>query len=322
MGRKMKNLIINAFAFREGYQTSMQLKEGKEEDLLRIYMKNIFVSLKSAHLHNPEDDVMLIANAPIPEEYERLFLQHGIKISVIDFDSFVMPKEFVWALAYFKLCALKYAVEKLPYDNILLLDADTVTMHSFQDLWEEARYGVLLYPVGHAYHHRDRELIREDYRNLYPGENKNIIHYGGEFICGRKESLHELIHECEMVYYAVKQKDFRAAVNAGDEMLLSIGARNIPFVIEASAYIYRYWTNDFYLVCTNTIYNPAVIWHLPDEKRQGNLWLYHFYQKKGTFPAPEKAAAMLGIVKARRPWNVYTLLGKVQGKLRKWKRQQ
>ena len=102
----MANLIINAFAFKENYKTSMQLGGNMDEKKLALYMENIFVSLKSAAIHNPDDTVMLVVNKEVPEPYRSLFKEENIRVKTIEFDNFVMPETFVWSLAFFKLCAL------------------------------------------------------------------------------------------------------------------------------------------------------------------------------------------------------------------------
>lgn len=314
MGINMKNLIINAFAFKEDYQTSLQIGGKADNTLINLYMKNIFVSLKSAKLKNPQDEVMLLTNRPVPGEFAALFDENDIRVQVIAFDDFLLPARFVWSLAFFKLCALSYAVRCLDYERVLLLDADTVTVHSYEELWREADYGVMLFPVGHSFCHRDREIIRKDFQGLYPEKDLNIVHYGGEFVCGRREHLRKFVKECENVYNTLKEQGFSVAGNAGDETVLSIAAAFMGGVTDAQAYIYRYWTNEFYLVSTNTVNNPVAVWHVPDEKKQGFLYLYEFYRKKGVFPDAKRLAEIFGIVKARRPFNYFTLRRKVLGK--------
>lgn len=311
----MKNLIVNAFAFKEEYQTSLQIGGSTNDKLIELYMKNIFVSLKSAKVQNPEDDVMLITNCEIPPEYGTLFQKNNISVQIIPFDSFVMPREFVWSLAFFKLCALTYIINHLDYEKYLLIDADTITVQSYKELWEEAEYGVLLFPVGHSFHHRDREYIRQDYQILFPQENKNIVHYGGEFLCGKRGNLIDLQEKCQKVYEIMKLNGYPIAKNAGDETILSIAAAEMSNIIAAVPYIYRYWTNAFYLVSTNTLNNPVAIWHVPDEKKQGFVYLFQFYQKKGCFPKEEKLMEIFGIHKAKRPFNYYTLRGKIERKI-------
>lgn len=314
----MKNLIINAFAFKEDYATSMQLGGKANTDVLELYMKNIFVSLKSAKLHNPKDDVMLVTNMPLPKQYQELFEAHNILVQTIAFDTFVMPKQFVWSLAFFKLCALDYVVKHTEYEHIVLLDADTITMHPYTDMWKEADYGILLFEVGHSYSHPDRWAITEAYRKLYQTQTGSITHIGGEYICGRRETLADYMKVCMRIYDDMKQSGFEVFEHAGDEFILSVAANKITNVINAAPYIYRYWTEDFYLISTNTVANPVCIWHLPSEKDTGMLRLYHYYQKHQGFPNAEKCATMTGIVKAKRPINGYLLANKIQRKLKKW----
>ncbi len=318
----MANLILNAFAFKEDFQTSMQLSGKMDEEKRMIYMENIFVSLKSAALKNPKDDVMLAVNGKVPERIREQFEKERILIKELPFDRFVMPENFVWALAFFKLCALSYVVETENYDNFLLLDTDTLTVESYEEMWEECKTGVLLYPLGHSYHHHDRERIRADYYRLYT-EEKNIVHYGGEYICGNRAALRSFMEECGGIYERMKEKEFQVDDHTGDETILSIAAaklkeRTEAELIAAVPYIYRYWTNDFYLVSTNAVYNPVCIWHLPDEKEHAMRYLYRYYQKRGQFPPKTTCMRIVGMRKAKRPLNRYTLRYKIEGKIKKF----
>lgn len=321
----MANLIINAFAFKENFKTSMQLQGKMDEKKLALYMENIFVSLKSAALKNPQDDVMLVVNAKVPEQYRTLFEKENIKIKEIPFDRFVMPDNFVWALAFFKLCALSYVVEEEDYDNYLLVDTDTITRESYSEMWEESKAGVMLYPLGHSYHHHDRERIYSDYRKLYE-EELNLVHYGGEYVCGNRQALRFFLEECQEVYHQMEEKQFAVDDHTGDETILSIAAARMqampetPEIIAAVPYIYRYWTNEFYLVSTNTVYNPVCIWHLPDEKEHAMRYFYRFYRKNNCFPEKKKCLKIAGLRVLKRPMNRYTLQYKIEGKLRKWSR--
>lgn len=313
----MGNLIMNAFAFKEDYATSMQLGKNIDAGVLELYMQNIFVSLVSAKLHNPEDDVMLVVNMPIPAKYQELYERHGILIQVIAFDTFVMPKQFVWALAFFKLCALDYITRHTEYEHIVLLDADTVTMRPYTDMWKEADEGILLFAVGHSYSHPDRWAITEAYRKLYEVHTGSITHIGGEYICGERKALRGFMRVCTQVYERIRESRFAVFDHAGDEFILSVAADRADNIISAAPYIYRYWTEGFYLVSTNTVSNPVCIWHLPSEKDTGMLRLYRYYQKHGVFPKAEKCAKMVGIVPARRPKNGYWLMNKISRKLKR-----
>lgn len=312
-----RNVICNAFAFQEDYGTSMQMGGKADKALLEVYMKNIFVSLRSAKLQNPQDDVLLLTNAAVPDKYQKLFYENEIKIQVIPFEDFVMPKEFNWALAFFKLCALQHMAEQSEYEKVLLLDADTITMHSYDELWQEAEQGILLYGVGHTINHHDRLLIRSDYQTLYPDGQENIVHYGGELVGGTRRELQQFVKICGQVYNTIRESGFAVSKKTGDETILSIAAAKADRVVDAAPYLFRFWTEEFYLVSTVTVSNPVAIWHIPSEKRTGFIRMFRYYRRHRTFPEVKQAAKVFGIVQAKRPFNRYTLQNKVFRKLKK-----
>lgn len=316
------NLIMNAFAFHEKYGNSMQLGQKSDDEKLNIYMKNMVLSLTSAKHKNPEDEVMLVANMEIPAPFDKQLTDKGVKIKIVPFDKYTMPPEIPWSLAFYKLCALEYVSTKENYDKILMIDTDTITMENYGDLWQEAQYGLMLYPVNHTYNHRDRDIIRNTYKQLYPEAQENLVHYGGEFICGTKQVLADFLAECKKVYDRIEAADFKIHKETGDEAILSIAAiyykKNHDF-FEAGAYIYRYWTVYNYLISTNTINNPVCIWHLPGEKDRGIIYVYDYYMKHGTYPSKEKAAHIFGIYPAKRPKTLLSFIIRVQRKLRSMK---
>ncbi len=316
----MSNLIVTAFAFKEGYQTSLQTGKTAGNATTDMYMKNIFVALRSAKEYNLKDRVAVAVNEPLPEKYEKMFASEGIEIMVIPFDAFVMPKDFPWALAFYKACVMKYLADRGECEHILLLDSDTYTTASYEDLWKEADHGVLLYNVGHHYTHKDREIIRRDYQKLYPMESADIVHYGGEFVAGNIKDLKAYMDVVYSIYSKIENNHFAIEKMAGDETLWSIGAvlAGKVDIIAANAYMYRFWTGDFYLVSTQTVSNPVCIWHIPNEKETGFLRMFAYYQKRKAFPSVEKSASMFGIVKAQRPFTWDTFMGRLTRKLRRF----
>lgn len=313
------NVIASAFAFREDYGNSMQLTNKSDAEKINLYMKNIVVSLTSAKQQNPEDEVMLVTNREIAEPFLSDLSQAGVKISQVEFDRYEMPKKFAWALAFYKLRVLEYLAEETNYEKILLMDNDTISMNNFSEIWKEAEYGLLLYPVNHAFDHGDRDAIRQDFQHLYPEENRNIVHYGGEFICGKRETVNEFMKVCHQVYDRIVASDYQVKDNIGDETILAIAAafyKEGHTIYEAGAYLFRFWTEKmFYLVATNTVSNPVCIWHLPSEKDRGILMMYDYYKSHKNYPSREKAAEMFGIAKAKRPMNYYGVKGKVMRKM-------
>ena len=321
----MKNLITCAFAFKEGFGTSQQLNKAAGAETTEMYLKNILTALASAKIHNPDADVVLSVNTDIGDAWTKRFESAGVTVRRMDFDTFVVPKEFPWSLAFFKICVLNTWVLEGAHDHYLVLDADTFTTGSYEDLWKEADLGVVLYPLGHTFSHRDRDVIRRDFAKLYPEESKRlpITHYGGEFVCGSKNDMVVFMDECTEIFERIASKGFKVEEKVGDEDIWSIAAALLSGslnVIAATPYVFRFWTTDiFYLVSTCTVSNPVCVWHLPQEKETGLIRLYEYYCKNKAFPSPEKSAKMLGIVKAKRPFNFYTFSNEVNGKLRKWK---
>lgn len=319
------NLITCAFAFKEGFETSLQIGRKAGAATTEMYCKDLLTALASAKRNNPEDDVVLSVNMDLSGAWKDRFAAAGVTVRKMEFDSFVVPKEFPWSLAFFKMCVLNTWVREGKYENYCILDADTYTTRSFKDMWKEAASGLILYPLGHTYSHPDRDTIRRDFQKLYPEEAKNlpIIHYGGEYVCGNREMLTVYMDKCAEIFDRIAANGFHVEEKIGDEDLWSIAAtllwKEIP-IIAADPYVFRFWTTDiFYLVSTCTVSNPVAVWHLPQEKETGLVRLYEYYLKKGAFPSVERSAKMLGIVNARRPMNRYTLANKINGKLKKWK---
>ena len=303
----MRNLIFNAFAFKEDYLNSPQLGGTVSDKTFDIYMKNVYVSLCSAKGKNPQDDVALVTNCDLPSKYADQFIRDKIQIIKIEFNDFILPKTFVWSLAFFKLCALKYIVNNTNYEKILLLDTDTITVHNYKELWLETVHGLLLYNLNHSYENNGRQNIVNDYKRLYK-DDKNIVHYGGEFISGTHIVLKEFIRQCDKVYQVIKEHDFDISKQAGDETIISIAAIFMDEVIGAGAYICRYWTGRFYLVSTNYLNNPVSIWHIPNEKSDGIIKIYNEYQRR--VPSVNKMARILGFPKSYRSFYLFHLMNK------------
>lgn len=310
--------MFTAFAFKEGYETSLQTGRKASGSTVEMYMENIFVALSSAGRMNPGTDLVLAVNVLPPQPWQELFRRENINCRVIPFDSFVLPKSFSWSLAFYKLCAMKTLVEEGDYDRYLLLDNDTFTTGSYDELWMEAGEAVLLYPVGHSYHHHDREIIHKEWDRLYPGLTGNPVHYGGEFVAGSRGKLRKFLALTEDVFERMRKIGFNMDPATGDESVWSMAAElasreGLP-IRTGGAYLFRFWTGTFYLVSTVTTANPVCIWHVPNEKETGFRRLFQYIQEKGQFPESKKAAAMLGIAVPKRPFNKYTLMNKVNGK--------
>ena len=141
----MENLIFGAFAALDGY------REGDAANLGRaVYDRCTVVALCSAKAHNPGCTVALVTNAPPPEPFAGLLQKAGVEIWDCPFDSYRVPADTNWALAYYKLCAMDWVLTHRDFARAAMIDLDTFTQYPLDDLWREADEAVLLYQVPHA----------------------------------------------------------------------------------------------------------------------------------------------------------------------------
>ena len=277
----MKNLFFVPFAFDKNKKTGVNV--GKNS--LSIYLKNLCVSLISAKKTTPNIDVALVSNIEIPTEYEKLLLENDILIFIEPFDSFVFPDDYLWSLAFYKLCALEKMVAKYDYDNYIYTDADVFVQKSLDKVFLELEDNILLYDINHGLFVKDYEIIIDEFKEF--GIDSYITHYGGEFFGASRTNAMMFIRQCKLVFDEMHQKNF--STTKGDEFITSIVAYKMKQHIKnAGAYIYRFWTGSFYLVSTCYKYNEITILHLPAEKQNGMLKLYDYFLKNQAFPSKEK----------------------------------
>ena len=148
--------------------------------------------------------------------------------------------------------------------------------------------------------YEERQNILLNYSQIY-GEESNLIHYGGEFICTRVRILKKLYDSCLAVIR--ESNRFSDLRNFNDEHITSIAVyRDMKEKAHhAGAYISRYWTGRLYLASTNWKNNAVPLWHLPVEKQTGICKVYRHYRKHGAFPDREKMARIFGLPRAERP---------------------
>lgn len=291
-----KVLIFNALAFADGYSTSSQMNKYTTNSVIETYLKNSLVSLASAKHKNSQADCFLFVNVEVPDILYKEYTKFGVNIIRISFDKYKLSNEFTWALAFFKLKALDYAVSNLDYDYFMLLDSDTYTVNSYKDIWLEAERGILLYDIDHRVSHEHRQQIIRTY-NLITGKMANINHYGGELIAGSHHLLKTFIKESSKVFELMFEKQEILEKTLGDEFIISAVAESLARdILRANKYIYRYWTiPSFYLVSTNYYYNSVDIWHLPTEKKDGIIKIYEIITKTGQIPDIIKSAKIMNL---------------------------
>lgn len=277
----MKNLFFVPFAFDEKKMTGVNVTS----NALKVYLKNLCVSLISAKKTNPNIDVALVSNVSIPAEYEKLLLENQVLIYTEPFDAFAFANDYPWCLAYYKLCALEKMVTKYDYDNYIYTDADVFVQKSLDKVFLELRDNILMYDINHGLYVRDYVQIMEEFNRF--GVDTYITHYGGEFFGASRENARLFAQQCKAIFDEMQSRNFVTA--KGDEFISTIAAHRLRGMVKnAGAYIYRFWTGDFYLVSTCYKFNEIAILHLPAEKQDGMLKLYNYFVKHNAFPSKEK----------------------------------
>lgn len=286
---------------------------------MEVYLKNAIVSLSSAEEFNPDAVCILICNFEIPEHLRKVAEKANIQIHTVSFGKYESKKEFQWSITQYKFDAIEYVLKLMKEEDcMLLLDSDTVCTRKLDELFSEAANSLVLYPTAHSYFQTKRAEIRYNYRKIYHVDNDNLIHYGGEFFAGNKKQMEKLLNACSQAIQCARETENLKPWD--DEHILSIAADRFlrDCVYPANAYIFRYWTNQFYLVSTNYYYDPVCIWHLPAEKNFGMLILYDYFEKNGSFPDVRKMAKIVGFPSIQyKAWNPYRWKMRIKNKLKK-----
>lgn len=160
----------------------------------------------------------------IPEEYLRVLDAAGVEIREIPFDSFRFRGDYLWALAFYKLCALKHFCSRDDWDCFCYMDSDVYCQANFDPIWKECERNILLYDINHGlqaeHYRRFCEEVREFGKN-----NELITHFGGEFFAASNKLGKEFCRRAEEIYREMIARDF--VTTKGDEFILSLAAHSM-----------------------------------------------------------------------------------------------
>lgn len=291
----------------------------KVSDAMAVYIKNAIVSLASAKMWNPDAVCILNCNFEVPEELRQVAERAKIQLLQVPYGKYKSNEAFSWAITQYKYDSMDFMVNEVMKDDdvLILLDTDTVCVQKLDDIFEEAEKGLILYPISHGYRHERRHSMIRNFQKLYGEDCDNLVHYGGEFFAGNRQALGELLQSCMEVIEKARQREDLEPWD--DEHILSIAVERQlkQKVYPALEYIYRYWTNQFYLVSTNYFYDPVRIWHLPSEKNYGMMVLYEYFCRHQKFPTIEKMAAIMGFPGHHyKIWNPWRWKMRIRNKLK------
>lgn len=278
-----RKLIIIPYAY--GGNTGVSIQNTEQQ--FTTYMKNNCVACISAKENAGADsDVMLISNIDVPEPYLSLLKSKGVLIQSCPFDKFNFGsssndgQKISWQLAFYKLCAIDFCVRNLDYDFYCYMDSDVFVQRSFDRIWEDAKYNVMLYDVNEP---TDGYMVKEMRDFLKDG--RSHTHYGGEFFVANRELAMKFVDGCQQVYDEMIASGYMT--KSGDEFITSIVASRMKSEIKnAGAYIRRYWTGSYRLMCNDYEKNNIAILHMPAEKEQGIIRIYDkFVSHHGVIPS-------------------------------------
>jgi len=303
MESDLSNLILNAFAYLPNFRGSENMIAVSSEKHIAKYLRLVAVSLISAKERNPECSVALVINVDVPQEFSRLFSKWDIEVINCPFENFIFDASMKWSLAFYKLQALDYVVRNREFDNILLLDTDTYVAANLDCFWPECGEHVMLLNIRHSLDIPQARQMNREYQQLFL-ESAFLTNYGGEFVAGSRENLQTFMRVCSVIYERMVAQ--HVVTEHGDEFILSSAAEKVPGLIkDAGPYVYRYWTQSFYLVSTNFQNNPVCVWHLPSEKSFALPRAYEYLKKHGRIPDSRRMQAWCNFRPARRPFNFY-----------------
>lgn len=295
--------------------TVSQITNKKVESAMEIYIQNAIVCLGSVIDQNPQIKALLCTNFDLPQPYDALCRELGIEIRYVEFRLEVASHS-NWSICNYRYCVMEHLCGTLlDEDVVMMLDTDIICVDALGDLLDDVQDDILLYDVCHDRTNRDRKNILLNYRKIY-GQDTNLIHYGGEFICTRVENLKKLHRGCLEVIAA--SNEYEDLLNFNDEHITSMAVyrelRNKAHPV--GAYLCRYWTGSFYLASTNWKNNPVPLWHLPAEKQTGICWTFRYFRKYRRFPEKKTLARKFGLPRAHRPDRLRYLLSKLCRRLK------
>lgn len=254
----------------------------KKTNKLETYLKNCCVSALSAVGHGGADaDVAVVTNIDFPEPYAGILQRGGVRLMKCAFEHFRFASDYKWMLAFYKLCALRHVVSTTEYRRFLCMDSDVWVQAPLCDVWQECDGGaLLLYDISDGV---EEQGLRREAGEFTGTDFRRWTHYGGEFIAAGREAATQFLARAESLFDEMEQRHF--STQCGDEFITSVAAQTCGVPIHhAGAYVYRYWTRRFRLICTNYRFTPVAVLHVPAEKETGMLTLYKRYVRHGRLP--------------------------------------
>ena len=305
------NIVFEAFGHFDGYKSNYENKYNDKN--VDMYIKNSIVSLLSYKNSNSNIKLLFVTNYKLDDIYRRMFSKNGIEIVNCPYDTFLFESDLRYSLAYYKLCAFNFVVNKFPNSVYLMVDSDTFCSNSINDLFLEGQKNILIMNMDYKLSY-EKSNINKTYFDLFDDE-EYLPYYGSEAICCNYEFASILINECQQVYSKMIEKNVRTDV--GDEFIWTAAiCRNLSLrarIKDIRIYVKRIFTS-FGFNNQSDSHRYDDIWHLPMEKNVGFMYIFNKFIIKNKFPTREQSSKILGITKIRKPFGLNMILH-IQNKL-------
>ncbi len=257
-------------------------------------MKNSCVALVSAKHYNPDSDVVLASNLSpdeLPGYVSDIFTKNDIRFVHVPFSSFLFDKDYLWGLAFYKLCVLKFFVVE-GFDNFCFFDTDVYIQKSFDSIWKEASENVLLLDINHGLDTKNYRIFCDE-MGQFLGRESYMTHFGGEIFAASYPLAKEFSLYTEEIYSEMIRRKF--VTSQGDEFISSLAAYKMKDKTKnAGAYVYRFWTGSgFRLISSCYRFNMISVLHVPNEKNRGMVKLFDRYISRSIIPANNKVWKIL-----------------------------
>lgn len=288
----MKKIIATwMYCHSEGDKTGYYQVDGGVDELVvqSVYWRCVFSLFASSHSKNKEAVHLLFANQPPPkfldgQDTESLMNDYAIRI--LPFPSITRPpKDYYhsWNSQFLLLDVIDALRVMLEQDEIsndqvcMVLDSDCIFNRGLNDEFETdvRKYGALLYTIDYGYDHninglsiRELESLSYEYGRT---TIKPFIYSGGEFFCALASEIPSIAREARAVYKMSLDRYQRGEKKFNEEAhLLSYVYHKLGYQSHtANIYIGRLWTNSRYFRNVKKTDMDLLIWHLPDQKKDG-----------------------------------------------------
>lgn len=178
MKNDLTNVICVPFAYKSNTKSGENIFVSGNRRLL-TYLKNACVALVSAKHYNRDAYVVLATNLTkqnIPDEIQNVLEENNIEIMNIPYDEFCFPDEYIWSLAFYKLCVLKHLCD-IGFEKVLYLDTDVFVQGNLTSVWKEIEDKILLYDINHGLEVEDYRILCNEVQNFKDGGGNILVYH-------------------------------------------------------------------------------------------------------------------------------------------------